>query len=83
MSIIVERVSGQALRDFAHEHIFEPLEMDRTHYHDRHDEVVEGREVDDSRAPAGAGQPVEQALGNEVLERRGSDRGRPHLLHVW
>jgi CubicO group peptidase (beta-lactamase class C family) len=43
LSQVVERVSGQSLRLFAHEHIFEPLDMDRTHYHDRYNEVVAGR----------------------------------------
>ncbi len=31
---IIERVSGQSLRAFAHEHIFEVLGMDRSHFHD-------------------------------------------------
>ena len=43
MGQIVHRVSGQTLREFAHENIFAPLGMDSTHYHDRHDEIVPGR----------------------------------------
>lgn len=37
---IVATVSGQSLRDFAHEHIFEPLGMHHTHFHDCFAEVV-------------------------------------------
>ncbi len=43
MSQIVQRVTGKTLREFAHASIFQPLGMDSTHYHDRHDELVPGR----------------------------------------
>lgn len=39
---VVERVSGQTLREFAQENIFEPLGMDRTFFNDRVFEVVPG-----------------------------------------
>ena len=48
LSIIVERASGKTLREFAHERIFEPLGMTRTHYHDDHTEVVPGRSTQGS-----------------------------------
>lgn len=43
LGIIVRRVTGQSLRRFAHERIFEPLGMTRTHFHDDHSEIVPGR----------------------------------------
>ena len=41
--ILVERVSGRSLREFARERIFGPLGMTRTHFHDDHREIVPGR----------------------------------------
>jgi CubicO group peptidase (beta-lactamase class C family) len=41
--IIVERVSGQSLRQFAQQRIFEPLGMRSTHYKDDHAELVPRR----------------------------------------
>ena len=43
LSVIVERVSGKSLRDFADERIFKPLGMTRTHFHNDHMMVVKGR----------------------------------------
>ncbi len=40
LSQIVERVSGQTLREYAHENIFAPLGMEQTHFHDQYDEIV-------------------------------------------
>ncbi len=37
---LVKRVTGQTLRDYAAQHIFTPLGMERTHYHDDHTQVV-------------------------------------------
>ncbi|MBN1148790.1 MAG: beta-lactamase family protein [Anaerolineales bacterium] len=42
---IVSRVSGQSLRQFAGEHIFQPLGMRRTHFHDDHTEIVKQRAI--------------------------------------
>ena len=42
-AVIVKRVSGKSLRDFAHERIFEPLGMTDTHFHDDYTMVVPGR----------------------------------------
>ena len=36
LSVIVKRASGKTLRAFADEHIFAPLEMRDTHFHDDH-----------------------------------------------
>ncbi len=43
MAILVERVSGESLREFTRRNIFEPLGMDNTHFHDNRHEVVRNR----------------------------------------
>ncbi|MDQ3755625.1 MAG: beta-lactamase family protein [Acidobacteriota bacterium] len=40
LSVIVRRASGKRLRQFAHEHIFAPLGMKHTHFHDDHTMIV-------------------------------------------
>ena len=43
LGVIVKRVSGKSLRDFADERIFKPLGMTNTHFHDDYTMVVPGR----------------------------------------
>ena len=43
LAIIVERVSGQTFREFTQQHIFEPLDMAHTHFHDDHAMIVKNR----------------------------------------
>ncbi len=43
LAVVVERVTGQSLRDFAQERIFAPLGMERTHFHDDHEMIVPNR----------------------------------------
>jgi CubicO group peptidase (beta-lactamase class C family) len=43
LAVIVKRVSGHSLRDFADEQIFKPLGMAHTHFHDDHTMVVPHR----------------------------------------
>ncbi|NIM59571.1 MAG: serine hydrolase [Candidatus Aminicenantes bacterium] len=43
LGVIVERVSGKSLNDFAQAHIFKPLGMKNTHFHDDHTMVVKNR----------------------------------------
>lgn len=43
LGIIVQRVSGKSLRDFAAERIFTPLGMTNSHFHDDHNQPVRGR----------------------------------------
>lgn len=45
LSLVVERVSGQSLRDFARQRIFAPLGMRDTHFHDDHRYIVPRRAV--------------------------------------
>ncbi len=40
---IVEKITGQNLREFAQERIFQPLGMENTHFHNNHKEVVANR----------------------------------------
>ena len=40
LSLVVQRVSGLSLREFADKRIFKPLGMTQTHYHDDYTEVV-------------------------------------------
>lgn len=42
---IVRRVSGKSFRVFAQEHIFAPLGMKNTHFHDNFREIVENRAI--------------------------------------
>lgn len=43
LSRIVDRATGRSLREYAREHLFRPLGMIHTHFHDDHTEVVPGR----------------------------------------
>ena len=43
MGVIIKRVSGKSLREFADERIFKPLGMNSTHFHDDYTMVVPGR----------------------------------------
>jgi CubicO group peptidase (beta-lactamase class C family) len=43
LGIVVKRVTGKTLRQFAAEQIFTPLGMSSSHFHDDHNEPVQGR----------------------------------------
>ena len=43
LAVVVERVSGQTLREFTTERMFEPLGMTDTHFHDDHNMIVPNR----------------------------------------
>jgi len=43
LAVVVERVSGQTLKEFTQERIFEPLGMAGTHFHDDHNTIVPNR----------------------------------------
>jgi len=53
LGTIVQRASGKSLRAFADEHIFRPLGMKNTHFHDDTTEIVKNRAI--GYAPEGAG----------------------------
>jgi CubicO group peptidase (beta-lactamase class C family) len=52
-AVVVRRVSGRSLREFADERIFQPLGMTDTHFHDDYTMVVKGRAAGYARRPAG------------------------------
>ncbi|MFB0565445.1 MAG: serine hydrolase domain-containing protein [Candidatus Aminicenantaceae bacterium] len=43
MAVIVERVSGKSLRQFAEENIFRPLKMKNSHFHDDYTVLIKNR----------------------------------------
>ena len=43
LAVVVERVAGKTLREFAEERIFAPLGMKNTHFHDDHQTIVPDR----------------------------------------
>ncbi|MDH4217981.1 MAG: beta-lactamase family protein [Candidatus Aminicenantes bacterium] len=43
LGVIVSRVSGKSLNEFAQEQIFKPLGMNNTHFHDDYTMIVKGR----------------------------------------
>lgn len=43
--LIVKRVSGKSLREFAEENIFKPLGMNHTHFHDNRTFIVKNRAI--------------------------------------
>jgi len=43
LAVVVERVSGQTLKEFTQARIFEPLGMGGTHFHDDHNTIVPNR----------------------------------------
>jgi len=51
LGVVVERVSGRSFPEYCREEIFEPLAMDRTHFHDDHEHVVPDRAYSYARAP--------------------------------
>ncbi|HSQ19107.1 MAG TPA: serine hydrolase domain-containing protein [Blastocatellia bacterium] len=53
LAVIVKRVSGQSLREFADANIFKPLGMSRTHFHDDHSMLVKDRTSAYQPRPAG------------------------------
>lgn len=43
LALVVEQVSGQSIRDFAHENIFQPLGMNHTLFYDDNTDLVKNR----------------------------------------
>jgi CubicO group peptidase (beta-lactamase class C family) len=42
-ALVVQRITGQSLRDFLHDRLFASLGMGSTHFHNDHSEIVPGR----------------------------------------
>jgi CubicO group peptidase (beta-lactamase class C family) len=64
LAVIVERVSGQSLAEFARTNIFDPLGMKNTHYHDDNTRIVKNRAT--GYAPAREGFRVSDTI-NELI----------------
>jgi len=43
LAVIVEKVTGKSFREWTAENIFQPLEMNDTHFHDDHEMIVKNR----------------------------------------
>src|SRR6266849_5272194 len=67
LSVIVKRVSGKTLRDFAAENIFEPLQMNQTVIRNDHTQLVPGRALAYNPNEAGTG----FTLGVSYFEQTG------------
>jgi CubicO group peptidase (beta-lactamase class C family) len=67
LSVIVKRVSGKTLRQFATENIFEPLQMTQTVFRDEHTQLVPNRAMAYDPQEAGTG----YALNVSYFEQTG------------
>lgn len=69
LAVVVRRVSGQPLREFASANIFKPLGMNDTHFYDDHRAVVNG--LADGYLPEGGGfvkwMPADDHAGSSNL----------------
>ena len=43
LALIIEKIAGQSLKEFAHEHIFKPLGMDNTLFYDDNRDLIKNR----------------------------------------
>ncbi|MFT5287746.1 MAG: CubicO group peptidase (beta-lactamase class C family) [Planctomycetota bacterium] len=66
VSVIIKRATGQSLREFAEEHIFAPLKMTNSHFHDDANHIVKNRADGHMRAQSG-----EWKISNTTLEMCG------------
>src|SRR3546814_422955 len=76
---LVERVSGKSFREWTQEHIFSPLGMNHTHFHDEYSEVVPGKAYGYSRGGDGKHNAVANgltALGSSSLFTSINDMAR-------
>jgi CubicO group peptidase (beta-lactamase class C family) len=53
LAVIVERASGQTLREYADEQIFGPLGMDNSHFHDDYQHIIPERAFSYFEGPGG------------------------------
>ncbi|MCP4654410.1 MAG: serine hydrolase [bacterium] len=60
MALLVERVTGETLREWAEEHIFKVLGMSNTHFHDDHTHIVRNRA--DGYSPGDGGYTIDMTI---------------------
>ena len=69
LGVIVQRVTGKSLREFAAEQIFTPLGMTSSHYHDDHTMPVRGRAA--AYSPVGEGMWKINVWNNDLVGQGG------------
>lgn len=69
LGIIVQRVTGKTLREFAAERIFGPLEMTNSHYQDDHTQPVRGRAY--AYSPSANGRYAINVWNNDLVGQGG------------
>jgi CubicO group peptidase (beta-lactamase class C family) len=69
LGVVVQRVTGKSLRQFAAEQIFRPLGMASSHFHDDHNEPVHGRAFAYSPTP-GSGWRI-NVWNNDIVGQGG------------
>lgn len=65
MAEIVKKASGLSLREYADKHIFKPLQMNDTHFHDNYREIVPNRTY--SYSPSGPGKYQHSVLSYSTV----------------
>jgi CubicO group peptidase (beta-lactamase class C family) len=69
LGIVVQRVTGKSLREFAAERIFGPLKMTDSHYQDDHTQPVRGRAY--AYSPAADGRYTINVWNNDLVGQGG------------
>jgi CubicO group peptidase (beta-lactamase class C family) len=69
LGVVVQRVTGKSLRQYAAEQIFGPLGMTHTHFHDDHNEPVPGRVI--AYAPTKSGVWKVDVWANDIVGQGG------------
>jgi CubicO group peptidase (beta-lactamase class C family) len=69
LGIVVQRVSGKTLRQFAQDEFFTPLGMTSSHFHDDHNEIAKGRAS--AYSPAAGGTWKINVWNNDIVGQGG------------
>ena len=69
LGLVVQRVTGRSLREFAAERIFGPLKMNDSHYQDDHTKPVRGRAY--AYSPAAGGRYTINVWNNDLVGQGG------------
>jgi CubicO group peptidase (beta-lactamase class C family) len=71
LGVVVQRVTGASLRQFAANEIFGPLRMVDSHYHDNHNEPVRGRAIAYTPVPERLGAWQIDVWNNDIVGQGG------------
>jgi len=71
LGVVVQRVTGKTLREFAAEHFFTPLGMSNSQFHDDHNEPVRGRASAYSPAAGSGGGWKINIWNNDIVGQGG------------